>query len=578
MSATYFTNINPDLLARLPLSARRVLEFGCGEAPLAAEYKLRNPLAHYTAIEIHAPSAAVARGRVDRLLEGDVEQMSDAEIGGPFDLALMGDVLEHLSDPWRALRRMHALLAPGAHFVCCVPNISHWSALAELMTGQWPSRDSGLFDRTHLRFFTLDSLSAILRETGFRSLKVRPRQFLLDEAKAKTWIPKLADAAAALGIDRNAFIGRATALQYVVTTEKPRDTPTAVARISLHAMAPRFMDVRTRLPAEALDAEPGLSVTVHQRDLRLPQVARESPHVAIVQRLGAVTEAQWLGWLADAIANDWAVVAELDDHPDLIAAVHGRADDPGKWLSVRAAHAAQTSTPALADAFRPHNPEVAAFGNAAFRLPPFRPARTGPARVFFGALNREAFSGPIARALTPFLAAHPETEFTVVHDRAFSDGLATDRKQFHAATGYDAYLDLMSGCDIALMPLEGTSPEMFKSDVKFVEASSRSLATIASPPVYGDTIRDGETGLIAAPPDDWPAALGRLVAEPSLRERLARNAWEYVRAERMFAGQVGVRRDWYLSVWARRRELTAALTGRYPALGEMLAARGVALP
>ncbi|GJE61337.1 methyltransferase domain-containing protein [Methylobacterium trifolii] len=574
MSESYYKNVNPDLLGWLPLTARRVLEIGCGEGALAAVYAERNPNAHYTAVEVHPPSAAVARGRVDRLIEGDIEAMSDAEAGGPFDLALMGDVLEHLAEPGRMLTRIFDLLEPGGHFVACVPNIAHWSALRELMSGRWPAHDSGLFDRTHLRFFTRDSLQEALTATGFRILKMRPRRFLLDQAEAARWMPVLGAAAARMGLDRAAFEERASAVQYVVCAEKPRpDRPrTEVLVVHQMAMAPRLLEARAAWPAKALDSEPGLSLKYDERKIEVGKLPPRQPKVAVIQRFTASDPAQWFQAMARFVAGGWVVAMEFDDHPELVAEVLRRDYDAGTQVSFSAAHAIQTSTPELAAYFRSLNPEVAVFPNAAFTLPPFPEARTGPPTVFFGALNREGFSGPVARALAPAIAQHPETTFTVVHDRAFFDALPTERKTFHPAMGYEAYLEAMAGADIALMPLEGRPPERFKSDIKFVEASSRGLATIASPTVYGQSIRDDHDGLIAATIEDWPRHLTRLLADPGERRRLARNAWEGVRADRMFAQQAGTRRDWYRSLWDRRDALNEALFARHPEIRLLVAA------
>jgi len=232
----------------------------------------------------------------------------------------------------------------------------------------------------------------------------------------------------------------------------------------------------------------------------------------------------------------------------------------------------QTSTPALAEAFKPFNTEIRRFENALFALPPFRERGEEAPKVFYGALNRERFSGSIARALTPAIQASPKVEFVVVHDRAFFDALPTQRKRFLPAMPYEAYLRTMGECDIALMPLEGTFGESFKSDIKFLEASGMGLATIASPVVYAETIVDGETGLIAGSERDWAPSLARLLKDRALRAGMARKAWDYVRGERMFAYQTGERRDWYLSLWDRRLELTAALVQRHPKLAEHLPA------
>lgn len=565
---TYYDNVNPELLSWVPLSARRVIEFGCGEGALAAAYKLSNPGSAYTAVELNSTAAQTARMRVDRLIEGDVEGMSDSEIAcdGLFDVAIMGDVLEHLADPWKMLSRIHALLEDGGHFVLCVPNISHWCGLVELLSGRWPAHTAGLFDRTHLRFFTQDSITTILRESGFEISKIRPRNIPVNQAVADRVIPVLSDAIERLGLDRQAFVARANALQYVLVARKvqpPR--PVRIMRLHIAAMAPQFLDVRTRLPAEGMNSLPDVVVTRAEKTLQLPAYPVDVPKICVLQRLAISNEPAYLNWVRDRAREGWLLVAESDDHPALLAAVHGRDPQKESWLTVTGVHAVQTSTPALADVYREHNPEIATFPNAVFNLPPFV-ERVGPLRIFLGALNRERITRPVAQALAGFCKAHPEAEFVVVHDRTFFDALPTARKAFHPATGYDTYLDLMAGCHIALMPLEGTFGETFKSDVKFLEAASRSVVAIASPTVYADTIVDGETGLIARAMEDWGRLLDRLASDDALRQRLVRAAWDYVKRERMFASQVQKRRDWYNSLWDRRAELNATMLLRHPQL------------
>ena len=219
---TYFGNVNPELLEIAPLTARRVLELGCGEGAFAAAYRARNPAAHYTGIEVHAPSAAIAEPHVDRLLLGDFEAMDDDEVSGgePFDLIVMGDVLEHMTDADRVLARLNGLLADDGHLLVSVPNVAHWTALFHLINGRWPAQESGLFDRTHLRFFTLQSLTEALGRAGLRLVKGKTRRFLLDSETAEKWIPPLADLAEKMGVDRQGFLSRSSTLQYVVLSEK----------------------------------------------------------------------------------------------------------------------------------------------------------------------------------------------------------------------------------------------------------------------------------------------------------------------------------------------------------------------
>jgi hypothetical protein len=330
------------------------------------------------------------------------------------------------------------------------------------------------------------------------------------------------------------------------------------------AAVPEFMDVRTRLPARALAECPNVSSIYHEQSFRFPALPAGTPRILILQRPPFGRPSAWKAMVGGPVRLGWVVVCEFDDHPELIAQIHGIAPE---WDQLAGSHAVQTSTEPLASVFRPHNGEVALFPNAAFSLAAPCDRSTAPAKVFYGALNRGAFSVELARALAPSIAAHPETFFHVVRDRRFFDALPTARKSFEPKLGYDDYLAAIGAADIALLPLAGGEFEMFKSDLKYVEAGSRCVATIASPAVYGESIVHEGTGLIASRLADWAPALTRLLGDGELRTRLARNAWADVRSRRMFSGQIEARLDWYRKLWRERDRLQVELLARCPWLG-----------
>jgi hypothetical protein len=88
--------------------------------------------------------------------------------GRPYDRVLLGDVLEHLRDPEAVLRWSAGLLVAGGRVVVSLPNIAHWTGRRELVRGRFPQADHGLFDRTHLRFFTRASARALAERCGLR--------------------------------------------------------------------------------------------------------------------------------------------------------------------------------------------------------------------------------------------------------------------------------------------------------------------------------------------------------------------------------------------------------------------------
>ena len=92
----------------------------------------------------------------------------------------------------------------------------------------------------------------------------------------------------------------------------------------------------------------------------------------------------------------------------------------------------------------------------------------------------------------------------------------------------------MARFDVNLAPLEVGNPFCeAKSELKYFEAALVDVPTVASPTgPMRRAIRDGETGLLATTPEDWYAALLRLVDDPALRQRMARSAhrdvlWRY---------------------------------------------------
>ncbi|HEV7493589.1 class I SAM-dependent methyltransferase [Baekduia sp.] len=161
------------VLDHIPDGAR-VLDVGCATGYLAAELSRRG--CTVDGIELDAVAAEQARAHCRAVTVGDLEapetraevqrMLAGAGVGGP-DFIICADVLEHLRDPSTALAWLRTLLAPGGRAVISVPNIAHWTGRRALLRGRFDYTDFGLFDRTHLRFFTRASAAELARRAGF---------------------------------------------------------------------------------------------------------------------------------------------------------------------------------------------------------------------------------------------------------------------------------------------------------------------------------------------------------------------------------------------------------------------------
>lgn len=209
------TAVNMDVLALIPPSARRLVEVGCMHGALAAAHRKKQPEAHYVGIDIDADYAAAAAVHCSQTMAANIETMDDTAFAAlfPSDCWIFADCLEHLRDPWRVLARVRQQIAADGSLLVCMPNAQHWSQQWRLASGQFRYEDSGLMDRTHLRWFTRITLLEMFQQTGWRVEQGLSRNLNSPQQ------PKMLDAvrafANAMGLDPEVAAQDATAFQYV---------------------------------------------------------------------------------------------------------------------------------------------------------------------------------------------------------------------------------------------------------------------------------------------------------------------------------------------------------------------------
>jgi GT2 family glycosyltransferase/tetratricopeptide (TPR) repeat protein/2-polyprenyl-3-methyl-5-hydroxy-6-metoxy-1,4-benzoquinol methylase len=163
---SYFEHARPELLALIPHSARTVLDIGCGAGRLGEALKARQEC-EVVGIEMDEVASRSAREHLDRVLVGDVERMELDFRPGSFNVVVCGDVLEHLRDPDRLLRRSRDWLSPAGRLIASIPNVRHHSVVRSLLEGNWTYESAGLLDRDHVRFFTRREIEKLFFRAGF---------------------------------------------------------------------------------------------------------------------------------------------------------------------------------------------------------------------------------------------------------------------------------------------------------------------------------------------------------------------------------------------------------------------------
>jgi trans-aconitate methyltransferase len=207
---------NADLLRLIPEKASRLIEIGCSSGALAREFRKINPACHYYGIDIVPDYIDLARRYCDEAIALDIET-ADASFFTAHrdrDCWIFADTLEHLKDPWRILREIRKVIPEHGSIAACIPNAQHWSVIVRLALGDFRYEDAGLLDRTHLRWFTRQTIIELFGDTGFEIDEGNSRIF--PDQNREAFLPALSQIAVAAGRDPDTVLADTTAFQYVV--------------------------------------------------------------------------------------------------------------------------------------------------------------------------------------------------------------------------------------------------------------------------------------------------------------------------------------------------------------------------
>jgi O-antigen biosynthesis protein len=146
---------------------KRVVDFGCATGYLAQLLKFNG--CAVTGVDYNREAAQEAEQHCQEVLVADLDFISVTEIfpDQKFDVAIFGDVLEHLRNPWKVLEDTKNILEPGGYVVASIPNIAHGAIRLALLQGQFEYTQFGILDNTHLRFFTKKTIEDLFETTGY---------------------------------------------------------------------------------------------------------------------------------------------------------------------------------------------------------------------------------------------------------------------------------------------------------------------------------------------------------------------------------------------------------------------------
>src|SRR5260221_1101481 len=158
-------NGNLDILSLVEGDKKYILDVGCGNGANAHLLASRGHIVD--GISISESELATARPYLHRYWLHNLEQGLPDLAEGSYDVVICSHVLEHIGYPDKLLTDIRRMLKNGGHLIVALPNLLFYKSRLELMKGNFRYEETGIWDYTHLRWYTFDSAKKLLEDKGF---------------------------------------------------------------------------------------------------------------------------------------------------------------------------------------------------------------------------------------------------------------------------------------------------------------------------------------------------------------------------------------------------------------------------
>ena len=172
-----YSNANPKILD-LYENEENILDIGCSTGMLAEKIRQINPIVKIDGVDISIDAKHEAEKHLDNfyLLNLDTDEFPN--FGKKFDLIILGDVLEHIKHPDELLLKLENLLTKNGKIIISIPNVAYFRIRFRLLFGNFDYGDTGIMDRTHLRFFTQKTAKQLINSSGY---KIEQEKFIFSK-------------------------------------------------------------------------------------------------------------------------------------------------------------------------------------------------------------------------------------------------------------------------------------------------------------------------------------------------------------------------------------------------------------
>ena len=170
-STQYFQYNRNEMIKFIPKDSRVTLEVGCGVGNFSNT--LKGLGITVWGVEPDYDSFLVAGKKLDKVYHGSFEDVYNNLPLSAFDVIIFNDVLEHMVDPWKILEMSKKLLNQEGVIVASIPNFLYFHEFLNfILNKNFDYQKAGIFDKTHLRFFTKKSIVEMFKGLDYQLLSL----------------------------------------------------------------------------------------------------------------------------------------------------------------------------------------------------------------------------------------------------------------------------------------------------------------------------------------------------------------------------------------------------------------------
>lgn len=142
-----------------------ILDIGAGNGLLAQLLTAANKTVIIDGIEPNVHATNIAKEHYRKLYNGYMSSFMDELAEQSYDFIILADVIEHISDPIEFINEIKSIMSDKTKLVYSIPNVAYGSIRINFLFGVFKYTDSGILEKTHLRFYTEETINDLMKHS-----------------------------------------------------------------------------------------------------------------------------------------------------------------------------------------------------------------------------------------------------------------------------------------------------------------------------------------------------------------------------------------------------------------------------